>query len=61
MMDQHYATSDDRHREIARSMGFDDQQMKFVEMYLALSHEDRAEFRQILESRSSRKECAEAA
>lgn len=50
-MDQHRATSDERHREIARSMGFDDQQMKFVEMYLALSPEDRADLRKYLEAR----------
>ncbi len=50
-MDQHHNTSDERHREIARSMGFDDHQMKIVEMYLALSHKDRAELREYLEVR----------
>lgn len=60
-MDHHCATSDERHREIARSMGFDSQQMKFVEMYLALSHEDRADLRRYLEARCQIDRSARAA
>ncbi len=54
MMDQHRATSDERHREIARSQGFTDMQMQVLEIYLSLTHEERAEARIMLEERFGR-------
>lgn len=60
-MDQHRATSDERHREIARSMRFDDERMELLEIYLSLSHEDRAEARKMLERHFPRQEDQKAA
>lgn len=61
MMRQHRATSDERHRQIARSMGFSDLEMELVEIYLSLSHEDRAEARKMLERDFPRREDQKAA